>query len=118
MQGTDHLAQATKSLKTSSAVAPSLLLTVICTPLGMAASRLSPAPFDLIFAVIAIVPVVLTVIQIVYFTFREPDRLQNERHVEQKMLLSRIPPQMGDHSSVVELDSSQNLMVNPMMKDR
>ena len=112
-----HLAQISKRLKTSSAVAPSLIFSAIALPFGSAGIAFGPTDFKDFFAVLAGVPVGLTALQIVFFTLFDRDRLQNEEHLEKRMLLSRLSPEMGDANSTITLDQqSRDLKENPSLE--
>lgn len=108
-----HLAELTKSLKSSSAAVPSLLYTLIVTPISLFASFYSPPPMQYAFALIAAFPVVITGFQISFFSIADKDRLQNEEHVEKKMMISRMTPQIGDAHSTIEIQDDQELIENP-----
>ena len=117
MAGQDHLAQVTKRLKTSSAVVPALLLSVICVPIGALGLRFAEERLDILFGALIVVPPLLAALQIVFFTFADRDRLQNEDHVERKMLLRTFRPEIGDARSVLEISGDQSLIANPSAKD-
>lgn len=107
------LAQVTKSLKTSSAVVPALLLTAICLPLGALAAALVPAPVSYLFVALALICPIATLLQIVFFTFFDRDRLQNEEHVERKMMLTQMRSEIGDSNAVIEAKPAEMLIANP-----
>jgi purine-cytosine permease-like protein len=111
-----HFAHVTKSLRTSSAIVPALVLTAICLPIGAIAAAMTPAPLNYIFMATAIIPPIVAILQIAFFTFADRDRLQNEEHVERKMLLSQMRPEFGDATSVIEVDNAHSLMSNPKAK--
>jgi hypothetical protein len=113
MTNQNHLAQITKRLKSSSAVVPALLLTLICTPTGALAARFSPEPINLVFLGMAIIAPLLTAVQIAFFTIWDRDRLQNEDHVERKMIITRTAPELGSASTVIELVDVAELTANP-----
>jgi hypothetical protein len=113
MKQGNHLAQITKRLKTSSAVVPALLLSLICTPIGSIGAKFSPYPLNLIFVILAVSPPLLTVLQIAFFTIWDRDRLHNEDHVERKMLITQTKPEMGDGHRVIEMTPNSELVENP-----
>ncbi|HTG38179.1 hypothetical protein [Sphingomonas sp.] len=107
------MAQVTKSLKTSSAVVPALLLTAICLPLGALAAAFVPAPVSYLFVALALICPIATLLQIVFFTFFDRDRLQNEEHVERKMMLTQMRSEIGDSNAVIEAKPAEMLIANP-----
>jgi hypothetical protein len=111
-----HLGQISKSLRTSSAVAPALLLTLICLPVGAAGALLSDPPSQLLFLALASLPPLAALAQITFFTFFDRDRLQNEQHVENKIFLSKVKPELGDAKGVIVLDQDQALIGNPAIE--
>lgn len=111
------MAQVSKSLRTSSAVVPSLILTAICLPAGAIASVMSDPPLHFLFVFIALICPLATLLQIVFFTFADRDRLQNEEHVERKMMLTQMRPEFGDGTEVIEISKTDKLIANPSAKD-
>jgi hypothetical protein len=110
-----HLAQIRKRLKTSSAVVPSLIFSLIAIPTASAGMILGSETTRPMFMVLLLVPVVLTAGQILFFTIFDRDRLQNEEHVERKMLLTRMKPEIGDAHSTVEIDADGKIVNNPTL---
>lgn len=113
-----HLGQMSKSLRTSSALVPALLLTLICLPIGAAGASLTNPPVQWFFVAVAGLPPLLALLQIGFFTFVDRDRLQNEKHVENKIFLSKVQPEIGDASKVLVLDQEGKLVENPAAEAR
>ncbi|MBW4329335.1 hypothetical protein KY084_00385 [Stakelama sp. CBK3Z-3] len=111
------LAEITKSLRTSSAVVPALILTGICLPICAAAAAFVPPPGNYFFLGLALLCPLATLLQIVFFTFVDRDRLQNESHVERKMMLAQMRPEIGDSSAVLEAEANDRLIANPSAEE-
>jgi hypothetical protein len=109
----DQLGEITKRLKTSSAVVPILIFDAICVPIGIAGMIYTSADASSFFGWLAGGPVVLTGLQISFFTLFDRDRLQNEDHVERKMLIGQLEPQFGDSHSNITIDHKEPLVGNP-----
>ncbi|GGE98297.1 hypothetical protein GCM10011404_34300 [Sphingomonas prati] len=57
--------------------------------------------------------------QVCYFTIMDPDRLQNEKHVEQKMMISRKINVIEDGKvSEILLPRHEQVIQNPGLEDR
>jgi hypothetical protein len=110
---TDHLTELSKSLRTSSATTPALILTAICAPIALLLAFFSEPPLQYFFLLAAAVPVLVTVMQILLFSFVDRDRLHNENHIENKMIIGRIEPQLGDAHRTITLPPNGNLSENP-----
>ncbi|HEX8525431.1 hypothetical protein [Allosphingosinicella sp.] len=111
-----HLAEITKRLRTSSAVVPSLLFAAIALPTGAAGLMFGKENTQPVFIGILLLPMLLTFGQIVFFTIFDRDRLQNEDHVERKMLIGQARSEMGDANSVIELETGGKLIGNPAVE--
>ena len=110
-----HLAQITKRLRTSSAVVPALIFTAIAVPAGVTGLIVGAPSLSGFFQALIGMPIALTALQIVFFTLFDRDRLQNEEHIERKMLLSGLRPQLGDSQSTIDLSSEEKLVENPAL---
>ena len=109
----NQLAQISNRLKSSSAVVPALMLTLICTPTGLLTAKLASGVVSIVGLTLAIVPPLLASCQIVFFTIFDRDRLHNEDHVERKMMISRG---IGDSQGFVASTIEQPLIANPSAK--
>jgi hypothetical protein len=107
-----------RHLVTRSAVNPALWLTAFVTPLGLYLSQHSLAPFSFMYFVLASLPVFLVIWQVVKFTNRDPDRLQTEQHLENKMLYSRIGDNLRGREVELIVDKRSQLINNPAMEQR
>ncbi len=110
------IAHANSATKVSSALTPALVLAGSAIAGGVAGARFSPPEYQAYFVLLALIGPLLAALQIVFFTFFDRDRLHSERHIEQKMILSREVPQIGDANSVIELTPSSKLIENPGAK--
>jgi hypothetical protein len=108
----NHLAQVSSRLRSSSAVVPALILTLICTPSGLIAANFAVWPISSVLMVFAFLPPALAFFQILLFTFFDRDRLHNEDHVERKMIISRG---IGDANGMVSPNPSTPLISNPSL---
>jgi hypothetical protein len=77
-----------------------------------------PAPLNQFSFAAALIPPIVAVWQIIYFTNRDPDRLQTEVHIENKQLISTI----GDNSRLIDgeiiIRPGAPLIDNPTKEDR
>lgn len=111
----DRVSGSSVSVTTSSALNPSLVLCLVCLPTGLVGLMLGLETWHLLFGCLTFIPPLLTAAQIVWFTFFDRDRLQNERHVEQKMLIASRQA-FGDKAGIFEIPlNSQNLIDNPRL---
>ncbi|MFL6856981.1 MAG: hypothetical protein ACJ8EB_03630, partial [Allosphingosinicella sp.] len=99
----------------SSAMNPTLLMILLCTPWAIPAAYLSQYPANMFFMGLAGLPPLVGLLQIVFFTIFDRDRLQNDKHVENKMLIERIQGQLGDKAGEVTIDQSSPLSDNPRL---
>ena len=106
------------SLRTKSAVNPALVFTALCLAGGIPGAIYAPEPFNTICAVLAVVGVITTAFQILFFTFFDRDRLHDEKHVETKMLINAITPMVGDADNIIEIDAEPVLSGNPQLEDK
>lgn len=105
-----QFAQVTKRLRTSSAVVPALVLTAICTPCGLLAARFFEGALTFACFVLAMLPPFVAISQVIFFTFIDRDRLQNEDHVERKMMIAKG---IGDARGVILNPVQGHLTSNP-----
>lgn len=108
------LAQITKRLNTSSALVPSLILSAIGVTLAVGGFLIAPDDLKAIVAGVGVIPLILSCIQIIWFSMFDRDRLQNETHVENKMLIARMPSALGDKDTIIHGDRHTKLIDNPM----
>jgi len=118
-----HLATMATRISTSSAMNPSLMLCLMVTPLCFLAAgslfHLAQVLPALLFVLIGVVPLGIASWQLVRFTIRDPDRLQQERHIENKMLIQhRMGIKEDGQFREVPLALSDTLTGNPQVQDR
>ena len=112
-----QVGQITKTFKSSSAAVPSLIAGGMFGPISIVGSLLAQEPLNLVLAGIGIVALALPALQIAYFTFTNPDRLQNEEHVENKLLIAQGKMVRGDGRTMVDVDISSAPVENPALED-
>ena len=112
-QGT--VAGAQRSITTSSALNPTLVLAGIVTPASLLVSQWAEGWPYVALLTLAIAPIVLAIWQIARFTILDPDRLQNEKHVEAKMAISRLGVMVDGKPREVVIDNT-TLEQNPALE--
>jgi hypothetical protein len=105
--------QVIKTLRTKSAVNPALIFAAICMAGGLAGAILAPEPLNYVFLGVVLVGVVIPALQIAIFTAVDRDRLQDEEHIENRMLIQALVPMLGDSNNLIELEASPILSSNP-----
>ena len=115
MNSLQGVAGVTKSIATSSALNPTLILCAICTPTMLTAAYFATEPLSLMFSTFAFFPPVIACWQIVRFTLSDTDRLQNERHVENKMIISQQGTRIGSADTDIMLPANEVLQGNPAL---
>jgi hypothetical protein len=93
-----------------------LILAGICSAVALPGLLFGPDALAVLFTIILVVGLLIPASQIVLFTFIDRDRLHNEEHIERKMLLARMRPEIGDGSRAVEVIASERLIPNPSSK--
>lgn len=111
-------ASVVEKISTSSAINPSLVMTAICVPCGSALAYWGTYPISAAGAAIAGLSVLSGIIQIQWFTFRDPDRLQHDRHIERKMIIEqqRIGYRSQDGAIEVAVPDTTALIENPILQ--
>ncbi len=116
MKVREDLAGLYSQITTSSAINPALKLCAI-------------SPFSFLFAILATdtlrqllfwigaVPIIVVMGQILWFTISDPDRLQNELHVERKMMIQRFGWKEDGENKEVEFQPDLSRINNPMLRD-
>ncbi|RYG98290.1 MAG: hypothetical protein EON58_07555 [Alphaproteobacteria bacterium] len=103
-------------MSTSSAMNPALLLCLIVCPLaftlGGSLFHFNHPIAATLMTCIGIYPLLITGWQVVYFTTRQPDRLQREQHIEN---MTQIRSRLGikEDGKIIEVPVSQKLTGNP-----
>ena len=103
-----------RQMNTSSAVNPTRIATIVALVVGAPCLAVSAPETRWIFAVIVLLPLVTFLCQIIVFTLYDRDRLQNDRHVEQKMIIQNqitLKHPEGKGASHVQLSGA--LIENP-----
>ncbi|RSU71321.1 hypothetical protein BRX37_21335 [Sphingomonas sp. S-NIH.Pt3_0716] len=117
-----HLATLATRITTSSAMNPALTMCLIAVPLCLSISGglffASQYIAASLFMLIGIVPAAIACWQLVYFTLRDPDRLQREQHVEKKMMIQQqIGVRTEDGMKEIPIQISPVMIANPEAKD-
>ena len=109
-------AHAERTTKVSSAVTPALVLAGSSLAGGITGMQIAPQ-HSVLFLLLAIGGPLLAAAQIAYFTVFDRERLHSESHIERKMLISKLRPQLGDSGTVIEIEANQQAVENPAAKD-
>ena len=113
-----NFGQIIKTLRTKSAANPALIFAAICLAGGVPGALIADSPASLFFFGVIAIGILLAAAQIAYFTIKDPDRLQDEHHIENKMLINAITPMLGDADTVIEIDAQPVLSGNPQLEGR
>ena len=111
-----NFGQIIKTLRTKSAVNPALIFTAVCLAGGVPGAILATAPFNWVCAAIAVLGALTTALQIIFFTLFDRDRLQDEQHIENKLIINSVTPMVGDADNVIEIEAEQILSGNPQLE--
>lgn len=114
---TSAWASVVEKISTSSAINPSLVMTAICVPCGTALAYWATYPLSIAGAAIAGIAVISAIVQIQWFTFTDPDRLQHDKHIERKMLINQksIGYLTKDGPLEVQIPDTSVLIENPSL---
>ena len=113
------IAGMSKTIATSSALNPGLFLSLVTMPIGATAALWTTNPIlAMIFASVAVAPPIIVLFQIVFFTIWDRDRLHNEKHIEKKMLIQRMPSEIGDRANAIPIATDSVLENNPALVER
>lgn len=115
-QNSNNFGQIIKSLRSSSGVNPALILAALCLGGGVLGAVFADTSYSRLFAGVVIVGVAVAALQILFFTVFDRDRLHENKHVENKMMINRITPVLGDSDNVIELTSDKIAIENPSAK--
>lgn len=106
-----------RHFSTSSAVNPTLVATIVCAVLGVPGIMFGPAAAQSIFTALIFAPLVVFLAQVVLFSLVDRDRLQNDRHVEQKMMITHKIGYMRDgEPAEMVLPKGELLTENPQLE--
>lgn len=119
-QNQSHLASLAKTISTSSAMNPALVLCMIICPLSLVVAGglfwgnlIVPAT---LFFILGCSPVLVGLWQLVTFTVKDPDRLQREQHVERMTeIRGQLTVRRGDEVTAVPISNhlTSNTIVGP-----
>lgn len=103
-----------RHMTTSNAVNSALIATIAGMLFGTLGLRFGPEGAEWAFYVILLAPLLVLLFQIILFSLVDRDRLQNDKHVEQKMMItSKIGYMKDGKPQEVEIPSSGILVQNP-----
>lgn len=94
---------AAKQVATRNILAPLLWLCAIVFPTGIIASHFFTGLTSSLLIGAALVPPAITILAYIFWTFRDPDRLQSEEFVLQQRWMTSNP-QIGDNSTQEVID--------------
>ena len=63
-------------------------------------------PLNYVFVSIGALGALLAAVQIGFFTLFDRDRLQDEEHIENKLLIQALQPMLGDSENVIEVEAT------------
>ncbi len=115
--GDKTLGSFSKHVASSSALNPTLLLSVLAVAGGYTLTYLMPPPLTYVAFTVGTLPVLIGCWQIVKFTNGDTDRLQHDTHVERKMLISLMGENSENGTRQVIIDHDSPLSENPQIKD-
>jgi len=91
-----------------------LVATLAAIIFGVPGLMFGPAGTLVIFTCLVFLPLIVFVAQVSYFTITNPDRLQNDRHVEQKMRIqNQIAMKTGGKTITIDVPRDAALIDNP-----
>lgn len=115
-QNSSNFGQIINSLRSSSGVNPALIFAALCLSGGISGAVFADSSYSILFGSVISIGVAVAAFQILFFTIFDRDRLHENRHVENKMMISRITPVLGDSENMIELTSDQIAIENPSAK--
>lgn len=115
MKEPEGWAAVSKYISSSSALNPTLLFLLLCTVPSLFLAAASRIPLSYFFMLTAIIPIFISAWQIITFTNGDRDRLQNDKHVEKKMLIARFGGDLGGERREIILKSDSPLIDNPAL---
>lgn len=115
-----HLATMATRASTSSVMNPTLMLCLIVCPLGLTGAvslfHFGQSVAASVVLAIVVAPITIACWQLIYFTKKEPARLQREQHNE-NMLAIRNRIEVKDGNSITQVPISNRLSDNPRIGD-
>lgn len=102
---------------TPSAMKPVLIALAIVVGVLAPISYMAPPPLNLMFGGAVLLIIVAFILQLAWFTIKDADRLQSERHVQAMTLISnQIGIREGDVIKQISVDLSAELTQNPRLE--
>lgn len=111
-----QIAQIVKQFKISSAIVPGLALAGIAIPVGCVGAIWASESAATLFSWIALVGIAIPALQILFFSLMDRDRLQNEEHVEKKLIIASGKAVIGDRDSIIDIEPTGDLVENPKLE--
>lgn len=115
--GKNGFAAASKHLASSSALNPTLSLSLVAVAGGYGLAYFAPPPMSYAAFVVGTLPVLIACWQIVRFTLIDPDRLQHDTHVENKMMISLIGENSDSGTKQIIIKNDTPMIDNPHISD-
>lgn len=112
----EDLAGLYSQITTSSAISPALKLCAI-SPFALLFAILAPPELRMPMFLLGAAPIIFVILQVLWFTFVDADRLQNESHVEKKMLLQRFGWKEGGETREVAIEADAERINNPLLQE-
>lgn len=108
-----------RHISTSSAVNPAMLVSISAMIFGLLGLEFCPPEVAWVFTVVTLAPLVVFLFQVILFSMIDRDRLQNDKHVERKMMITKnvIGVMEGDNPKEIALPSSTQYSPNPMITE-
>jgi len=112
----EDLAGLYSQITTSSAISPALKLCAV-SPFALLFSLFAPPQLQTPMFVLGAAPIGFVILQVLWFTFTDADRLQNESHVEKKMLLQRFGWKQDGETKEVAIEPDAERINNPLLAE-
>jgi len=106
-----------RHISTSSAVNPAMLVCIASMIFGFLGLEFAPTDVNWVFIILILFPLVIFSAQIILFSLVDRDRLQNDKHVEQKMMISKqVIGEMRDGKPIeIRLPKNEQQSPNPQL---
>lgn len=116
MKGMGGVARVTKTLASRSSMNPTLILVALVVPLSLTLGFMSSGVPQIFFLGLAGLIVLVGLLQIVGFSIFAPHRLDDHKHVENKLLIAQMEARIGQGDQILMLpDEGGELDGNPLL---
>lgn len=104
-----------RHISTSSAVNPTMLVSISAMLIGYLGLQFAPDTASIVFSLLIIAPLTVFLGQVIFFTIFDRDRLQNDKHVEQKMIIKNgIEIKRAGKVITVDVPKGEGVSTNPL----